>query len=247
MPSQAKFYIAIMGAAGIAVLALAGLQWSPENLTRFAVFFLLALAASTMKVRVPGFTGTISANFMFIMIGIAQFSFSETALLGFGGALVQSLWKTRQRPQLVQLFFNVMCLTVSSAGAYGLAHFVAKAMGSNALVPLMALGGCFFLVLNTGMVSLVVSLAEGRPLRQVWQQCYEWVFPYFLVGGAVAGLAGGSGRAAGWKVSLLVLPVMYFVYVYYRMRLSRALAPAMTGAGQASREEEELLTGASRH
>ncbi len=243
MPNRAKAYIAVIVAAGISVLAVGGLRWSPENAPRFALFILLALIASTMKVRLPGFTGTVAPNFVFIMIGMAQFSFSETALVGFGGAVVQSLWKPQRRPKPVQLLFNVSCLTVSSAGAYWISHFVAGALGSNSLVAVMALGGCFFLVLNTGLVSMVVSLAEEKPLRQVWQNCYEWVFPYFLVGGAVAGLASGSGRAAGWRVSLLVLPVMYFVYVYYRLRLSRATCSQLPVR---SEDEEELLVAASR-
>jgi len=58
---------------------------------------------------------------------------------------------------------------------------------------MMVLGAYVYVVLDTGLVSLVISLAEGQSLKQIWPQCYEWTFPYFLVGAAVAGLASTAG------------------------------------------------------
>src|SRR3989454_11436396 len=106
MPSLAKAYIAIITALASAVLIDAVVRWNPENLGHFVLFFALAMLASAMKIRLPGFKTTISTNFVFILIGIALFSFGETVLVGLGGALVQSLWKTQQRPKLVQVLFN---------------------------------------------------------------------------------------------------------------------------------------------
>src|SRR5260370_13884428 len=91
---------------------------TPENLCRFFLFFALAMVASAMKIRLPGFKTTISINFVLILIGIALFSFGETVLIGLGGALVQSLWKTQTRPKLVQVLFNAACLTVCTAAAF---------------------------------------------------------------------------------------------------------------------------------
>ncbi len=71
-----------------------------------------AMVASAMKIRLPGFHTTISTNFVFILIGIALFSFGETVLIGLGGALVQSLWNSQRRPKPVQALFNGACLTV---------------------------------------------------------------------------------------------------------------------------------------
>src|SRR5712692_8441442 len=106
MPSLARAYIAMIGAAAATVLTVVSYRWNPENLGRFFLFFALAMLASAMKIRLPGFKTTISTNFVFILIGIALFSFSETVLIGLGGALVQSLLKTQQRPKPVQVFFN---------------------------------------------------------------------------------------------------------------------------------------------
>ena len=243
MPNLAKAYIAIIGALGTAVLALVASRWNPENLAHFVQFFALAMLASAMKIRLPGFKTTISINFVFILIGIALFSFSETVLIGLGGAIVQSLWKTQQRPKLVQVLFNGACLTVSSAAAFWASHGVLVILGLNSMAAMMVLGLCVYVALNTGLVSLVISLAEERSLKEVWLSCYEWTFPYFLVGAAVAGLASASGHATNWGVTLLVVPVMYFVYVYYRTHIIRAVLDSISNV---SRENETVPAGASQ-
>ena len=80
-------------------------------------------------------------------------------------------------------------------------------------------------------------------MKQVWPSCYEWTFPYFLVGAAVAGLASAAAHGATWGVALLVAPVMYFVYVYYKMYILRAV---LEGISKVSGESEEVLAGASQ-
>ena len=243
MPSLAKAYIAMIAALAVAVLTVVASRWNPENFGHFVLFFALAMLASAMKIRLPGFKTTISTNFVFILIAIALFSFGETVLIGLCGALVQSLWKTQQRPKPVQVLFNGTCLTVCTAAAFWTSHTVLAMLGLNSLVAIMVLGACVYVVLNTGMVSLVISLAERRPLKQVWPSCYEWTFPYFLMGAAVAGLASAAGHGTNWGVTLLVVPVMYFVYVYYRMHIVRAV---LENISSVSRENDAALVGASQ-
>ncbi len=243
MPGLAKIYIALIASVATAELTVAVYRWNPENFGHFVLFFALAMVASAMKIRLPGFKTTISINFVFILIGLALFSFGETVLIGLGGALVQSLWKTQTRPKLVQALFNAACLTVCTAAAFWVSHRVPAMLGLNSLAGMMVLGACVYVVLNTGLVSLVISLAEGQSLKQTWPQCYEWTFPYFLVGAAVAGLASAAGHGTNLGVTLLVVPAMYFVYVYYRMHIVRAVLDSVSHVSQ---ENEAVLAGASR-
>lgn len=243
MPSIAKIYIAITAALATIVLAVVASRWNPEHLSQFAVFFALAMLASGMKIRLPGLKTTISTNFVFILSGIVMFSFGETVLIGLGGALVQSLWKAQQKPKAVQIIFNGACLTVCAAAAFMAAHTLPGLVGSTSTVAMMAVGSCVYVILNTGMVSLVVSLAEGHTLNQIWSQCYEWTFPYFVVGALVAGLANATGQGINFGGTLLVVPSMYFVYVYYRMRIVRVV---LENISNVSRENEPALAGTSR-
>ena len=243
MPNLAKAYIALIATVATAVLTVAAYRWNPENFAKFVLFLALAMAASTMKIRLPGLKTSISVNFVFILIGIALFSFSETVLIGLGGALVQSLWRPLQRPKLVQIVFNGACLTVCTATAFWASHALPAFLGSSSAAAMMTVGACVYVVLNTGLVSLVIGLAEGRSLKHIWPQCYEWTFPYFLVGAAVAGLASAAGQGSNFGVTLLVVPAMYFVYVYYRMRIIRAV---LDNISNVSKENEAALAGASR-
>ena len=242
MTTKAKLDVAIMTALAGAILAIAASRWDPENLGHFVLFFALAMVGSAMKIRLPGFKTTISINFVFILIGLAWFSFGETVLIGLGGALVQSLWKVQTRPKPVQVLFNAACLTVCAAAAFWTSHAVLATLGLNSLAAMMVLGACVYVVMNTVLVSLVIALAEGRSLRELWSTCFEWTFPYFFVGAAVAGLASAAGHG-NWGVTLLVVPVIYFVYVYYRMHIIRAV---LENISSVSRENEALLAGSSQ-
>jgi hypothetical protein len=243
MPGPAKIYIALIASVATAALTVAVYRWNPENFGHFVLFFALAMVASAMKIRLPGFKTTISINFVFILIGIALFSFGETVLIGLGGALVQSLWKTQSRPRLVQVLFNAACLTVCAAAAFWTSRAVPAKLGLSSIAVTIVVGACAYVLLNTGLVSLVITLAEQRSLRETWSSCYEWTFPYFLVGAAIAGLASAAGHRTNWGVTLLVVPVMYFVYVYYRMHIVRAV---LANISSDSQENGAVLAGASQ-
>jgi hypothetical protein len=243
MATKAKLCIAIIAALAAVILAVVASRWNPESLSRFFLFFGLAMVASAMKIRLPGFKTTISTNFVFILTGIALFSFGETVLIGLGGALIQSLWKTQTRPKPVQVLFNAACLTVCAAAAFWTSHTISTMLALNSMAVMMVLGACVYMVLNTGLVSLVISLAEGRSLRDLWSSCYEWTFPYFLVGAAIAGLASAASRGTNLGIALLVMLAMYFVYVYYRMHIVRAVLDNLSNVSQ---ERETVLAGATR-
>ena len=76
-----------------------------------------------------------------------------------------------------------------------------------------------FFLANTLPISVVIALTENKSSRKVWSECYFWSFPYYLVGAAAVGLVGIINRRAGWQTSLLVLPLIYWVYRSYRLYL----------------------------
>jgi diguanylate cyclase (GGDEF)-like protein/putative nucleotidyltransferase with HDIG domain len=78
-----------------------------------------------------------------------------------------------------------------------------------------------FFLANTLPISLVIAMTEGKSSRKVWSECYFWSFPYYLVGAAAVGLVGIINQSAGWQTSLLVLPLIYWVYRSYRQYLGR--------------------------
>ena len=82
---------------------------------------------------------------------------------------------------------------------------------------------------NNALVAAVMCLSEGKPMNDMWQQCYFWSFPYYLVGAAASGLMIATARTAGWPFSFLVLPILTMIYVSYRLH-ARPRTAAQSGA-----------------
>jgi hypothetical protein len=222
MSNTAKLYVACTSVLGFTVLIAELLRWSAPNPLRFTVFLLLTVVASTLKVRLPGLTSTSSASFLFVLIGVANFSLAETLVAACAATLVQSLWKATA-PKPVHVIFNVASWAVSIEITYRLSHRVVAPVQNQSLAVLLAFAAFLFFLTHTGFVAVVVSLTSQSPLKRVWRDCYFWTFPYYLVGAAIAGVFAVASRTVGWQVSLLVLPMMYLVYGCYRIHIRHSL------------------------
>jgi hypothetical protein len=206
------------------MLSLGVSHWESADPVRFIIYLLLAAVASTLKVRLPGITGSMSLNFLFILIGISQLSFSETLALGAIAAGMQCVWKTRTRPTIAQVLFNISALTMAITTAHFMYHLPQIQQVNGRMPVLLALAACFFFLTNTVLVATVLSLVETRPFLRIWHQCSFWSFPYYLMGSGVAGLMTFSSRYVGWQTSLLVLPIAYLIYLHYRLHVERQTA-----------------------
>src|SRR6266566_4813415 len=82
MTTKAKLYISWIAAVGLIVLVAGLSHWQSTGLPRLLAFLFLAMVLSTQKIRLPGMKGTMSLSFPFILVGIADFGFGETLLLG---------------------------------------------------------------------------------------------------------------------------------------------------------------------
>ena len=221
MSTRTKVFVGITVSMGLLVLCSALGHWQSADLARFFCYLAVAVLASGLKVQLPGIDGTMSVNFLFILLGVMELSLPETLVIGCTATLVQSLWQARSRPDPVKVLFNVFGMMANaSAFCYASYHWLDARVGSNKPILLMVAALVFFLA-NTLPISIVISLTEGKSSRKVWSECYFWSFPYYLVGAAAVGLVGIVNRQAGWETSLLVLPVIYWVYRSYRLYLGR--------------------------
>src|SRR5260370_42537897 len=131
MSSVAKWYIALVVGSGAGILLLAARWWSSASLAQFAALVCLTLFASTLKVRIPGMTSTISPNFAFLLIAMASFSFSQVIVAAAGAALMRSCWRPKSPPQMGQVLFSAAALVLSSAFAFTAAHLVVRPFDNN--------------------------------------------------------------------------------------------------------------------
>ena len=160
---QAKLFIGLVVTAGIGVLLYGAIHQSSKNIAQFICYLGIGILASRMKVNLPGITGTMSVNFLFVLLGILELSFSETLILGCVSILVQSLYP--DRPNVLQITFNVCAGAFSTALAYIVYHnsLFNGLVGNQAL--LLGLAACTYFVANTGSIAVVISLTEEKRLK----------------------------------------------------------------------------------
>src|SRR5215472_5587260 len=215
---QTKAFVGITASIGVVVLAFALSHWQSQDPMRFVCYLVVAILASGLKVQLPGIDGTMSVNFLFILLGVLELSLPETLVIGCTASLAQSVWQLRGRLDPIKVFFNVAGMMANASSLTY--HSLIGRWGSNKPILLMVAALVFFFA-NTLPISIVIALTEGKSSRRVWSECYFWSFPYYLVGAAAVGLVGIVNRQAGWQTSLLVLPLIYWVYRSYRLYLGR--------------------------
>src|SRR5437868_12385042 len=220
MTLAAHLFIGAIVLTGSCVLAYAiALDHSSGDPLKFICYTLVAVVASRLKVNLPGITGTMSVNFLFILLGVLQLSFRETLALGCAAILVQCLY--RDRPRLVQVVFNICATGFAIGAAYSVYHLDIFHGKLNSPSLLLLITASTYFVCNTVPVAAVISLTEHKSLERIWSECYFWSFPYYLVGAGIAGLMSWINGIIDWQTSLLVLPVVYLIYRSYRLYLGK--------------------------
>ncbi len=215
MNSRAKLFIATICTIGFLTAAGSFVRWYSPDPVRFLTFLLLAIASAGLRVTLPSIPGTLSAVFVFQFIAIIQMSLAETLTIAWCAALAQNLWMAKSRPTVAQAGFNVATVSLSVQLAYYSYHEISLALGEwGLLVGLLGSALVAYLV-NTTTVATVIALVEGLDPVQSWRTNYLWSFPYYLAGGALAGLLSVASSTMGWQTSLLILPVVFLFYRSY--------------------------------
>jgi diguanylate cyclase (GGDEF)-like protein/putative nucleotidyltransferase with HDIG domain len=220
MKAAPRLFITIVVVCGLIVLCYTVVaHGKSQNPIKFACYMVIALAASRLKVNLPGIAGSMSVNFLFVLLGVLELSFPETMALGCAAIVVQCLG--RDRPSPIQIAFNVCSTALAIAAAFaGYRYLLAHSVLNNPST-LLFLAACVYFVANTLPVSVIIALTEGQSLRRIWLECYFWSFPYYLVGAGVAGMMSWLHNFADWQTSLLTLPVVYLIYRSYRLYLAK--------------------------
>ena len=219
LPLGAQAFVGLVIAAGTACLLEAAIHQSSKNIAEFICYMGIAILASRLRVTLPGITGTLSVNFLFILVGIAELGYAEALTLGAVAMVAQSLYPGR--PTAIQLTFNVCAGSLSTALGYVVYHnrLCNEFIVSHTLV--LCLTASVYFIVNAGCIATVISLSERKPLRSILVGCYFWSFPYYLVGGGIAGGISWFSHAFNWETSLLFAPGIYLIYRSYRLYLGK--------------------------
>ena len=220
MSKSAKSFLFSIYVIGFGIALYAALTWSSVDNPKFVAYLLTAMLASRLKVELPEITGSISVNFLFILIGVAELTFGQTLILGASAILAQCYVNWGRWPKPHQVLFNLANSAFAIWLAYFAYHKAFAELHTNVSLLLM-LSACLYFVANTLPVATIICLTEQKNLRKIWSDCYFWSLPYYLAGGAIAGMVRWANEKVGWQATLLALPAMFVIYRSYRLYVTK--------------------------
>src|SRR5260370_1804672 len=162
MNAVPRFFVAAVVLCGTTVLTYAVLHVKSENLLKFLCYLVIALAASRLKVNLPGIAGTMSVNFLFLLLAVLELSLPEAMVLGCAAVVVQGLG---DRPIPLQVAFNVCSTALAVAGTSATYHYSLSRYPMGNPTTLLFLATCVYFVANTLPVADVIALIERSSLR----------------------------------------------------------------------------------
>jgi putative nucleotidyltransferase with HDIG domain len=236
---RATVYIALIVFAGTIILNHGLWNWSTQDWPRYLSYCAIALFASGMKVTLPAISATMSLNFLFVLIGISEFSLAETLTMGCLGILVQSFFHVKNRLRAVQVVFNVASMACSIQISYDVYHAWFFQGGSLETPVRLLLAAATFFVTNTFSIAAVIALTESKNAIKVWRESYFWSFPNYLAGAAVAWIVNAASALLGWQTSLLLMPILYLIYRSHSLYVNR-LEDEKKQAEQLRKHAEEV-------
>ena len=132
------------------------------------------------------------------MYGRGALSFSGVGMLGVGftlgpgagmvaGVVVALVNLVRQPGTFARTVFNAANLSLSILAAAGVYHVMGAGDWNTAtrLIPALV-ASIAFMVVNVGLLSLAMSLAEQLPVQEIWRERFRWFTPYYVVSGPLA-------------------------------------------------------------
>ncbi len=219
----AKVYWTLVVMAGFACLASAFASWSvqDEKLVRILCYMVAGVFASGLKIRLPGITGTLSMNYIVIIMAMLDLSLPGTLLVAVVCTIGQCLIHATARPKWFQVLFSVNGIAVPiMAAQYCLTLPALLNVDRTGCIALLVASLVYF-VINTFTVAGIIGCSTGTSIYQTWRSSYLWTSPQYLVGGGIAGAAHFFSQHLGWPLLLMAAPPLYLVYRSYSLYLGR--------------------------
>ncbi len=215
-------------ATAVLVLTAHG-AWSAAHARplAFAVFLALSVALQLAAVDVYG-RGSISvAGIGLLLVG---FTFGVGAA-AFTAVLVAVIHGVRRRSRPNRVLFNAATLALAAAagaGVYALPH------GHSALAELPGafFAGVAFWVVNIGLLTLVMSFAEGVDPRAMWIDRFRWLTLHYLAFGPLALAASVAYDKVGLTglIAFVVPPALLILSVRQYLEKTRASVEQLRSA-----------------
>ena len=217
MRPVAKIYIAAVLVLGTASMICA--NWRLASPWEFLCVLCVAVVASGMKVRLPGILGTLSVNYLFILVGITDLTSGEAIVIGCSSALMQCLWHAKTRVQPVHAAFSTMNVAIAASASYLFYHLPLVQKLNHGTPLALMVSSLLYFGMNTSGVATVIALTERKPLPFTWKECYFWSFPFYLLAASLVWIVRSVDARTEWVNVMVLFPVVYVIYYSYRIYL----------------------------
>jgi hypothetical protein len=222
-PQSAKVFVGLVAACALALLGTGMMRWESVDLVRFAAFVILSMAASRMKISLPGLNGNMSVNLPFMLLAALELSLPEALIVALASTAVQCLPKNGKSMSAIQITFNISLIV----NAIGLAHLVVERSTVFGSVPakslVLAAAALAFFVADTVPVAIILGLAERVNVLMTWKEIGLLTFPFFVMSAGLTSMAATAAHFVGWYVPLAIFPVMAVTYASYKRYFSQTV------------------------
>ncbi len=265
--SSTKTYMLFILVVGFCCLAVALFTLPFQKLDLY--FLILAIftigIGSRITLQIPRFKSHISVSDTFIFLALLLYGGEIAVVLAAVEAFCSS-WRFCNKK--ITVFFNAAAMALSTT----VVVVILKLLGlytTNQLHGDDENLGSFFVILtimaftqfivNTSIASVYGALKSNTPLWESWKTKYIWTSITYFVGAIAAGGLLKASDFAGFSVVIATFPIIYFVYVSYRMYLknvemansqaeqAESHAQVLQEQSIALRESEERFRSAFNH
>ena len=182
----------------------------------------------------------MTANFLFVLLGILELSLSEALLVGCAATGSQLFIHRREASLPVTPAFHLANAAIAVTLAYRACHAPWMAATPERSILSLLLAVTVLYAMNTFPVAVVVALLQKQNLAFVWRECNFRLFPRYLAGAVVAGAFHYSSQSLGGQSPLLLVPVALLAYSLYNAYRQQPSGDARDGDGLAGLRQRTI-------
>ena len=244
LPGKCKTYLVIVYllAIPIAVLCFKG---KGEYNSIWLLLTLASLFVATVGLRLPQVPSVvISMGDVFTIVALIYFGPGPALVTYWVNNLATAVTeRIRKRGfryirtiAVHRVIFNLACCTLSIFAMNAAYKSAVSAIAISPINVIFGLGclAVVWFVVNTGTLSLAVSLSSGESFFQIWKQGAGLYVLNFFGSAAAAGLISQFYQRAGFSVFLLSLPLAVVIYQLYSFYIEK-YQQARTHIGELSK------------
>lgn len=225
--TKTKIYMMMVIVLGSVCLASAifHLPFKKLDVYFFVLFCFTIGFGSRITLRIPRFKSHIAVSDIFIFLALLLYG-GEIAIVLAAVEAFCSSWRFCNKK--ITVFFNgaamafstsVVVLMLKSFGLYTDHYLPGQGENFKNYFLALAIMALMQFIVSTSLASIYSGLKNENPIIETWKTQCAWSFITYLVGAVGAGALLIAIDAIGFGVVIATFPIIFFIYLSYRMYL----------------------------